>query len=243
MVVHLPLRFHERTQKPFWLDYLLRTTPLSISITLDGRGKIPPHHLDLTAQPVNDPDFQNCVGITQAADSTLQSSTNIGDMILMFRSCTIPTPSHGVRHPRCQWQFRQRLRSRLCQIGNTSLAGPVGPYGPDNRDAGVSYGSRAQPAFHLLTDRPPVTQRVGRCRWATRSSSDSLVLLVFVLSFLCCTGSLLGGDGTAGDCHGYNTRRAKEGAEFPRGCQPAKRKPQPSFDDHWDATLHAIERV
>ena len=37
--------------KTFWLEYLLRTTPLGISITLDDRGKIPPHHLDLTAQP------------------------------------------------------------------------------------------------------------------------------------------------------------------------------------------------
>jgi len=172
--------------KTFWSDYLLYTTPFNISITLDGRVKIPPHHLDLTAQPVNDPDCQNCVGIIQAADSTLQSSTNIGDMILMFRSCTIPTPSHGVRHPRCQWQFCQRLRSRLCQIGNTSLAGSVGPYGPDDRDAGVLYGSRAQPASHLLTDRPLVTQRAGRCRWAMRSSSDSS-------SFSCCAGSLPGG--------------------------------------------------
>ena len=40
-----------------------------------------------------------------------------------------------------------------------------------------------------------------------------------------------------------DTRQAKEGAEVPGGYQLTKRKPQPSFDDHWDATLHAIERV
>ena len=67
----------------FWSGCLLYTTPLDMLMTLGGRDKIPLHPLNLTAEPVNDLDSQNGVGIIKAADSTLQSSfANIGDMIL-----------------------------------------------------------------------------------------------------------------------------------------------------------------
>ena len=70
-----------------------------MSITLDVRGEIPLHHLDLTAEPVDDPDPHNCVGIYQAADSSQQrSSINIGDMILgvLFLHNTYTVMAYGI---------------------------------------------------------------------------------------------------------------------------------------------------
>jgi len=54
-----------------------------MTITLDDRSEISFHPLDLTAQPPDDPNSDTCIGIIQAADSTLENpSSDIGDMIL-----------------------------------------------------------------------------------------------------------------------------------------------------------------
>ena len=67
----------------FGADYVPCTTPLNITITLDGRSEIPLHPLDLTAEPSNDPSSQTCVRIIQAADSILtQPNSDVGDIIL-----------------------------------------------------------------------------------------------------------------------------------------------------------------
>src|SRR5882762_5497317 len=64
-------------------DYVPCTTPLNMSITLDGRGEIPLHPLDLTAEPLDSPTSGTCVGTIQASDSTFSNPTsNVGDMIL-----------------------------------------------------------------------------------------------------------------------------------------------------------------
>jgi len=54
-----------------------------MTISLDNRGEISLHPLDLTVEPPNNPNAQDCIGMIQAADSTLTSPTSdIGDMIL-----------------------------------------------------------------------------------------------------------------------------------------------------------------
>jgi hypothetical protein len=64
-------------------DYLPCTTLINRTITLDGLGEIPLHPLDITADPLDHPNAANCLGIIQAADSTLENpSSDIGDMIL-----------------------------------------------------------------------------------------------------------------------------------------------------------------
>ncbi|KAF5350203.1 hypothetical protein D9758_007841 [Tetrapyrgos nigripes] len=56
--------------------YVDCSTPLNLTITLDGRAPIPVHPLDLTLVPPNDVSSKSCIGMIQAA------STPISDMIL-----------------------------------------------------------------------------------------------------------------------------------------------------------------
>jgi len=59
--------------------YVPCPTPLSITITLDGRGEFALHPLDLTAEPPDNPNAATCI---QAADSTFNNpSFDIGDLI------------------------------------------------------------------------------------------------------------------------------------------------------------------
>ncbi|KAJ7634544.1 aspartic peptidase domain-containing protein [Roridomyces roridus] len=65
--------------------YVPCTTPLNLTVTLDSRGEIPVHPLDLTTDPPStstSPDF--CIGMIQnLADAQLSSPNSpIGDMIL-----------------------------------------------------------------------------------------------------------------------------------------------------------------
>ncbi|KAJ6557910.1 aspartic peptidase domain-containing protein [Mycena capillaripes] len=64
--------------------YLPCTTPLNMTVTLDGRDEIPIHPLDLWTPPGSGaPDPSSCIGLIQAsADATLRNPTSdIGDMI------------------------------------------------------------------------------------------------------------------------------------------------------------------
>ncbi|KAF5311220.1 hypothetical protein D9611_013048 [Ephemerocybe angulata] len=65
--------------------YIPCTTPLNLTITLDGRSPIPLHPLDLTAlPPLASPGQKGatCVGLIQSADAFLGRPNAIGDMIL-----------------------------------------------------------------------------------------------------------------------------------------------------------------
>ncbi|KAH7907100.1 aspartic peptidase domain-containing protein [Hygrophoropsis aurantiaca] len=62
--------------------YVPCTTPLNMSITLDGQPEIPLHPLDLTVEPSGQSGAQYCIGLIQAADAALTPTSDIGDMIL-----------------------------------------------------------------------------------------------------------------------------------------------------------------
>ncbi|KAG6334244.1 hypothetical protein ID866_4850, partial [Astraeus odoratus] len=62
--------------------YVPCTTPINMTVTLDGQPELPIHPLDLTAEPSNQSGAQYCIGLIQSADSQLQSNSAIGDMVL-----------------------------------------------------------------------------------------------------------------------------------------------------------------
>lgn len=62
--------------------YVPCTTPLNMTITLDGQPELPIHPLDLTSEPSGQQDSQYCVGLIQADDSQLAAIPDIGDMVL-----------------------------------------------------------------------------------------------------------------------------------------------------------------
>ncbi|TFK48875.1 acid protease, partial [Heliocybe sulcata] len=62
--------------------YVPCTTPLNMTITLDGQPPLPLHPLDLTGIPQKDATSPNCIGLIQAADSALMSDETVGDIIL-----------------------------------------------------------------------------------------------------------------------------------------------------------------
>ncbi|KAG1728997.1 aspartic peptidase domain-containing protein [Suillus lakei] len=62
--------------------YVPCTTPLNVSITLDGQPELPIHPLDLTCEPSGQQNAQYCVGLIQADDSQLTATSDIGDMVL-----------------------------------------------------------------------------------------------------------------------------------------------------------------
>ncbi|KAI0248280.1 aspartic peptidase domain-containing protein [Lactifluus subvellereus] len=62
--------------------YLPCTTPINITITLDGQPEIPLHPLDLTTESQSDPSSSNCVGLIQTGSGAMDTATNVPDMIL-----------------------------------------------------------------------------------------------------------------------------------------------------------------
>ncbi|KAI6022034.1 aspartic peptidase domain-containing protein [Pisolithus marmoratus] len=62
--------------------YVPCTTPLNMTISLQGQPELPIHPLDLTVEPSGQSGAQYCVGLIQAADAQLQENTAIGDMVL-----------------------------------------------------------------------------------------------------------------------------------------------------------------
>ncbi|KAG1759858.1 aspartic peptidase domain-containing protein [Suillus occidentalis] len=62
--------------------YVPCTTPLNVTITLDGQPELPIHPLDLTSEPSGQHNSQNCIGLIQADDSQLTLTSDIGDMVL-----------------------------------------------------------------------------------------------------------------------------------------------------------------
>ncbi|KIM60669.1 hypothetical protein SCLCIDRAFT_1216570 [Scleroderma citrinum Foug A] len=60
--------------------YVPCTTPLNMTITLDGQPELPIHPLDLTAEPSGQFGAQYCVGLIQSTQT--QVLANIGDMVL-----------------------------------------------------------------------------------------------------------------------------------------------------------------
>ncbi|KAF9237988.1 aspartic peptidase domain-containing protein [Melanogaster broomeanus] len=62
--------------------YVPCSTPLNMTITLDGQPELPIHPLDLTTEPSGQSGSQYCIGLIQPDDNQLTASSDIGDMIL-----------------------------------------------------------------------------------------------------------------------------------------------------------------
>ncbi|ETW82324.1 hypothetical protein HETIRDRAFT_409794 [Heterobasidion irregulare TC 32-1] len=62
--------------------YVPCTTPLNMTITLDGQPELPLHPLDVTAKPPNDATASTCLGLIQTASGQLDTSPTLDDMIL-----------------------------------------------------------------------------------------------------------------------------------------------------------------
>ncbi|KAI0262399.1 aspartic peptidase domain-containing protein [Gloeopeniophorella convolvens] len=62
--------------------YVPCTTPLNMTITLDGQFEIPLHPLDLTTESQDDPSSTSCVGLIQTANGQMDTLPNVSDMIL-----------------------------------------------------------------------------------------------------------------------------------------------------------------
>ncbi|KAH9015762.1 aspartic peptidase domain-containing protein [Lactarius deliciosus] len=61
--------------------YVPCTTPLNMTITLDGQPEIPLHPLDVTTESQSDPSSSTCVGLIQTAGGQLDTFTDV-DLIL-----------------------------------------------------------------------------------------------------------------------------------------------------------------
>ena len=64
------------------IDYVPCTTPLNMTITLNGYPEMPLHPLDLTTQSQTDPSSSNCVGLIQTYGGAMNASPGVSDMIL-----------------------------------------------------------------------------------------------------------------------------------------------------------------
>jgi hypothetical protein len=64
------------------IDYVPCTTPLNMTITLDGYPEMPLHPLDLSTQSQTDPSSSTCVGLIQTDGGIMDTSTSVSDMIL-----------------------------------------------------------------------------------------------------------------------------------------------------------------
>ncbi|KAH9970300.1 aspartic peptidase domain-containing protein [Lactifluus volemus] len=62
--------------------YLPCTTPINITITLNGQPEISIHPLDLTTQSQSGPSSSNCVGFIQTDGGIMDTSSQVPDMIL-----------------------------------------------------------------------------------------------------------------------------------------------------------------
>ncbi|KAG1893562.1 uncharacterized protein F5891DRAFT_1258598 [Suillus fuscotomentosus] len=62
--------------------YVPCTTPLNMTITLDGQPELPIHPLNLTSEPSGQHNSQYCIGLIQADESQLTANFDIGDMVL-----------------------------------------------------------------------------------------------------------------------------------------------------------------
>jgi len=109
--------------------YVPCTTPLNMTITLDNRTEISLHPLDLTSQSPDDANSDSCVGVIQAADSTLDNpSSNIGDMILgvPFLRNTYTVMAYGVPYANGNFSDNtdpddaSQIRPRLGLMGLTN---------------------------------------------------------------------------------------------------------------------------
>ena len=63
------------------IDYVPCTTPLNMSITLNGLPEIPLHPLDVTTESISNPSSSSCVGLIQTDGGQLNSFTDV-DIIL-----------------------------------------------------------------------------------------------------------------------------------------------------------------
>ena len=63
-------------------DYVPCTTPLNMTITLEGYPEMPLHPLDLTTQSQTDASSSNCVGLIQTDGGVMDTSPTVSDMIL-----------------------------------------------------------------------------------------------------------------------------------------------------------------
>jgi hypothetical protein len=63
-------------------DYVPCTTPLNMTITIDGQPEIPLHPLDLTTESQTNPSSSTCVGFIQTAGGAMDTSSQVSDMIL-----------------------------------------------------------------------------------------------------------------------------------------------------------------
>jgi hypothetical protein len=63
-------------------DYVPCTTPLNLTITLNGYPEMPLHPLDLTTQSQSDASSSNCVGLIQTDGGVMDTTPNVSDMIL-----------------------------------------------------------------------------------------------------------------------------------------------------------------
>jgi hypothetical protein len=64
------------------IDYVPCTTPLNMTITLNGFPEMPLHPLDLTTQSQSDASSSNCVGLIQTDGGIMDTSPSVSDMIL-----------------------------------------------------------------------------------------------------------------------------------------------------------------
>ncbi|KAF8495746.1 aspartic peptidase domain-containing protein [Russula emetica] len=81
--------------------YVPCTTPLNMTITLNGYPEMPLHPLDLTTQSQTNPSSSNCVGLIQTDGGVMDTSPSVSDMILGLLSLTNATRAmqefHNVR--------------------------------------------------------------------------------------------------------------------------------------------------
>ncbi|KAH9965010.1 aspartic peptidase domain-containing protein, partial [Russula dissimulans] len=62
--------------------YVPCTTPINMTILIDGQAEMPLHPLDLSTQSLSDPSSSTCVGLIQTGGGALDTTPSVSDMIL-----------------------------------------------------------------------------------------------------------------------------------------------------------------
>jgi hypothetical protein len=230
-------------------DYVPCTTPLNMTITLDDRGEISLHPLDLTSQSSDDASSDSCVGVIQSADSTLNNPTSdIGDMILgvPFLRNTYTVMAYGA--PDTNGNFnndtdpddassRSQIRPRLGLMGLTNatialqefhtvrvLNQPLAPSGGQTASDTSTGGKKMSVGIEVLIG---LVGFFGLC------------VVLFALRWFLTKRKW---NKAAAAANAAEMGETKDGVGF-IGYQLTRRKSRSSFDDPSDATLRTTRSI
>ncbi|KAA1472308.1 acid protease [Dentipellis sp. KUC8613] len=126
--------------------YVPCTTPINMTITLDGQPELPLHPLDLSAAPQQSSSTQSCVGLIQTAGGQLDNAANrLEDMILGVPFLRNTYTVMAYEAPNAQGAFPSHTDSSV--LDDESLNGSIHPM---IGLLGLTNATKALDEFHTV---------------------------------------------------------------------------------------------